>query len=100
VVTLDNEIVPAKLVGADPIFDLAVIRSNQARVRPAGDSTSCGRAKSSQSATHWAGPGGHARHRERAGCCAQTPLSLTEPLIQTDTAINPGTPAAAAQPLQ
>ncbi len=99
VVTLDNgEIVPAKLVGADPIFDLAVIqipkpKSGALPVVKLGDSD---RLRPGEEVIAIGNPLGLDQTVTRGivsglnRLLPETPLSLTEPLIQTDTAINPG----------
>lgn len=98
-VTLDDgSVVPAKLVGADPIFDLAVIQipkpkggvlpvlklGDSDRVRPGEEVIAIGNPLGlDQTVTH-----GIVSGLNRL--LPETPLSVSEPLIQTDTAINPG----------
>jgi serine protease Do len=100
VVTLDNgELVQAKLVGADPIFDLAVIqmiprpKTGALPTLTLGDSN---RLRPGEEVIAIGNPLGLDRTVTRGivsglnRLLPETPLSLTEPLIQTDTAINPG----------
>jgi serine protease Do len=99
IVTLDNgEIVPAKLVGADPIFDLAVIQISKPKrgtlpILKLGDSD---KLRPGEEVIAIGNPLGLDQTVTRGivsglnRLLPETPLSLTEPLIQTDTAINPG----------
>jgi S1-C subfamily serine protease len=98
-VTLDDgSVVPAKVVGADPIFDLAVIQIPKPKggalpVMRLGDSD---RARPGEEVIAIGNPLGLDQTVTRGiisglnRLLPETPLSLTEPLIQTDTAINPG----------
>jgi S1-C subfamily serine protease len=98
-VTLDDgAIVPAKLVGADPIFDLALIqipkpRTGTLTVAKLGDSD---KLRPGEEVIAIGNPLGLDQTVTRGiisginRILPETPLSLTEPLIQTDTAINPG----------
>jgi serine protease Do len=98
-VTLDDgAIVPAKLVGADPIFDLALIqipkpRTGTLAVAKLGDSD---KLRPGEEVIAIGNPLGLDQTVTRGiisginRILPETPLSLTEPLIQTDTAINPG----------
>src|SRR5215470_7948318 len=98
-VTLDDgAIVPAKLVGADPIFDLAVIQitkthgvplptaklGNSDNLRPGEEVIAIGNPLGLDQTVTRGIVSGINR------LLPETPLSLTEPLIQTDTPINPG----------
>jgi serine protease Do len=99
VVTLDDgEIVPAKLLGADPIFDLAVIqiprpKSGTLPTVALGDSD---KLRPGEEVIAIGNPLGLDQTVTRGivsglnRLLPETPLSVTEPLIQTDTAINPG----------
>jgi S1-C subfamily serine protease len=99
VVTLDDgSIVPAKIVGADPIFDVAVIEiarpkqgtlavarlGNSDRLRPGEDVVAIGNPLGLDQTITRGIVSGINR------ILPETPLSLSEPLIQTDTPINPG----------
>src|SRR5262245_37317006 len=98
-VTLDDgAIVPAKLVGADPIFDLAVIQITKTRGVPLptaklGNSDNL---RPGEEVIAIGNPLGLDQTVTRGivsginRLLPETPLSLTEPLIQTDTPINPG----------
>ncbi len=94
----DGSIVAAKLVGADPIFDLAVIQIPKPRgatlpTVKLGDSD---RLRPGEEVIAIGNPLGLDQTVTRGiisginRILPETPLSLTEPLIQTDTAINPG----------
>ena len=94
----DGSIVAAKLVGADPIFDLAVIQIPKPRTGTLptiklGDSD---RLRPGEEVIAIGNPLGLDQTVTRGiisginRILPETPLSLTEPLIQTDTAINPG----------
>ena len=99
VVTLDDgQIVPAKVVGADPIFDLALIRIPKARAASLptlklGDSD---KLRPGEEVVAIGNPLGLDQTVTRGivsglnRLLPETPLSLNEPLIQTDTSINPG----------
>jgi serine protease Do len=99
VVTLDDgAIVPARVVGADPIFDVAVIEiakpkqgtlpvahlGNSDRLRPGEDVIAIGNPLGLDQTITRGIVSGINR------ILPETPLSLSEPLIQTDTPINPG----------
>jgi S1-C subfamily serine protease len=94
----DGTIVPARLVGADPIFDLAVVQiekpdSGNLPVLPLGDSD---RLRTGEEVIAIGNPLGLDQTVTRGivsglnRLLPETPLSLLEPLIQTDTSINPG----------
>lgn len=94
----DGTQLPAELVGADPIFDVAVLRiPRPARgtlpTVPLGDSD---RIRVGQDVVAIGNPLGLAQTLTRGVVSAlnrilpETPFSLQEPLIQTDTPINPG----------
>jgi S1-C subfamily serine protease len=94
----DGSIVAAKLVGADPIFDLAVVQIPKPRTGTLptvklGDSD---RLQPGEEVIAIGNPLGLDQTVTRGiisginRILPETPLSLTEPLIQTDTAINPG----------
>jgi S1-C subfamily serine protease len=94
----DGSIVPAKLIGADPIFDLALVqipkpRSGTLPTLKLGDSD---RLRPGEEVIAIGNPLGLDQTVTRGiisginRILPETPLSLTEPLIQTDTAINPG----------
>jgi len=94
----DGSIVAAKLVGADPIFDLAVVQIPKPRTGTLptlklGDSD---RLRPGEEVIAIGNPLGLDQTVTRGiisginRILPETPLSLTEPLIQTDTAINPG----------
>ncbi len=98
-VTLDDgEVLPAELLGADPIFDLALLRIPQPStgtlpiVTP-GDSD---RVRVGEEVLAIGNPMGLDQTLTRGIVSAinrilpETPFSLMEPLIQTDAAINPG----------
>ncbi len=89
---------PAKLVGADPIFDLAVIQISKPKrgtlpTVKLGDSD---KLRPGEEVIAIGNPLGLDQTVTRGivsglnRLLPETPLSLTEPLIQTDTAINPG----------
>ncbi|HVY04338.1 MAG TPA: trypsin-like peptidase domain-containing protein [Burkholderiales bacterium] len=98
-VTLDDgNVVPAKLLGADPIFDVAVLQIPKAeKGRHAtvalGDSE---HVRAGESVIAIGNPLGLDQTVTRGiisgvnRILPETPLSLSEPLIQTDTPINPG----------
>jgi len=98
-VTLDSgETLPAELVGADPIFDLAVIRITpppgaSLPVVTLGDSD---RLRVGDEVFAIGNPLGLDQTLTRGIVSAinrvlsETPFSLQEPLIQTDASINPG----------
>ncbi len=98
-VTLDDgTIVPGRLVGADPIFDLAVVqipRPDQGTlpVLPLGDSD---RLRPGDEVVAIGNPLGLDQTVTRGivsglnRMLPETPLSSLEPLIQTDAPINPG----------
>ena len=94
----DGSIVAAKVVGADPIFDLAVIQIPKPRGAPLptvklGDSDHL---RPGEEVIAIGNPLGLDQTVTRGiisginRILPETPLSLTEPLIQTDAAINPG----------
>ena len=101
VVTLDDgQIVPAKLVGADPIFDLAVIRITKSKSSPLptlklGDSDQL---RPGEEVVAIGNPLGLDQTVTRGivsglnRLLPETPLSLNEPLIQTDTSITSSGP--------
>jgi S1-C subfamily serine protease len=94
----DGSILAAKLVGADPIFDLAVIQipkprgaalptmklGDSDRLRPGDEVIAIGNPLGLDQTVTRGIVSGINR------ILPETPLSLTEPLIQTDAAINPG----------
>jgi len=99
VVTLDDgSIEPARVIGADPIFDIAVIEiakpkhgtlpvarlGNSDRLRPGDDVAAIGNPLGLDQTITRGIVSGINR------ILPDTPLSLSEPLIQTDTPINPG----------
>ena len=98
-VTLDDGTsLPATLAGADPIFDLAVLRiatpsDGELPVAKLGDSS---QVRVGEEVLAIGNPLGLEQTLTRGvvsainRILAETPFSLTEPLIQTDTAINPG----------
>jgi S1-C subfamily serine protease len=98
-VTLDDGTsLPAELVGTDVLFDLAVLRIPSARtgvlpVAPLGDSE---RLRVGEEVLAIGNPFGLDQTLTRGVISAinrilpNTPMSLKEPLIQTDTPINPG----------
>jgi S1-C subfamily serine protease len=97
--TLDGGmIVPARLVGADPIFDIAVVEiprpgPGKLVAAPLGDSEHL---RIGESVIAIGNPLGLDQTVTRGivsglnRVLPETPLSLGEPLIQTDTPINPG----------
>ena len=99
VVTLDDgSIVPARLVGADPIFDVAVIQipkpgKGTLPVLKLGDSSSL---REGEDVIAIGNPLGLDQTVTRGivsglnRLLQDTPFSLQEPLIQTDAPINPG----------
>ncbi|MCC6608624.1 MAG: trypsin-like peptidase domain-containing protein [Burkholderiales bacterium] len=98
-VTLDDgSVVRGRLVGADPIFDLAVVRipkpdRGELPILPLGDSD---RVRPGEEIIAIGNPLGLDQTVTRGIVSAvnrllpETPLSLQEPLIQTDAPINPG----------
>jgi serine protease Do len=98
-VTLDDgQTVPAKLLGADPIFDLAVLQipkpaNASLRTVKLGDSD---RLRPGEEVIAIGNPLGLDQTVTRGivsglnRLLPETPLSLSEPLIQTDASINPG----------
>jgi serine protease Do len=98
-VTLDDgTALPAQLVGADPIFDLALLRipmpsSGKLPVATPGDSE---RVRVGEEVLAIGNPMGLDQTLTRGiisginRVLPETPFSLMEPLIQTDAAINPG----------
>jgi len=98
-VTLDDgSVLPARLVGADPIFDLAVLRipepeSGGLPTVTLGDSDTV---RVGEDVVAIGNPLGLDQTLTRGvisginRLLSDTPLSLLEPLIQTDTPINPG----------
>ena len=98
-VTLDDgNSVPGRLVGADPVFDLAVVRIPPPRegVHPAAKLGSSEALQVGQQVFAIGNPLGLAQTMTRGIISAinrlmpSVPYSLIEPLIQTDAAINPG----------
>lgn len=94
----DGTIIPARLVGADPIFDLAVVQIEKPDkgalpVLKLGDSD---RLRTGEEVVAIGNPLGLDQTVTRGivsglnRLLPETPLSLLEPLIQTDTPINPG----------
>ncbi len=94
----DGTVLPAQLVGADPIFDLAVLRvtppaDQKLPVAPLGDSD---RLRVGADVIAIGNPLGLDQTLTRGIVSAinrilpNTPLSLMEPMIQTDAPINPG----------
>jgi S1-C subfamily serine protease len=98
-VTLDNgTVVPARLLGADPIFDIAVLQiptpdKGKLAAAALGDSEHL---RVGESVIAIGNPLGLDQTVTRGivsgvnRILPETPLSLSEPLIQTDTPINPG----------
>jgi serine protease Do len=98
-VTLDDgSSVPARLVGADPIFDLAVVQitkpeQGELPILPLGDSD---RVRPGEEVAAIGNPLGFDQTITRGivsglnRLLLETPLSSQEPLIQTDAPINPG----------
>ncbi|HEX4986194.1 MAG TPA: trypsin-like peptidase domain-containing protein [Burkholderiales bacterium] len=98
-VTLDDgSTVPARLVGADPIYDIAVLQvtaPGKARLAtvPLGDSDHL---RVGENVIAIGNPLGLDQTVTRGiisgvnRILPETPLSMSEPLIQTDTPINPG----------
>jgi serine protease Do len=98
-VTLDDgTALPAEVVGADPIFDLAVLRipvpeKTQLAALPLGDSD---RLRVGEEVIAIGNPLGLDQTLTRGVVSAlnrvlpDTPFSIQEPLIQTDAPINPG----------
>jgi S1-C subfamily serine protease len=94
----DGSVVPAHLLGADPIFDIAVLqisKTGKARLAtvPLGDSE---HVRVGESVVAIGNPLGLDQTVTRGiisgvnRLLPETPMSLSEPLIQTDTPINPG----------
>ncbi|WDT72845.1 MAG: trypsin-like peptidase domain-containing protein [Candidatus Manganitrophus sp.] len=93
----DGSLLPAKLVGADPVFDLAVIQVMPPEGRlpsaPLGDSD---RVRVGEEVIAIGNPLGLDQTITRGIVSAinrilpETAFSLQEPMIQTDTPINPG----------
>src|SRR3954468_19513861 len=98
-VTLDDgNVVPARLLGADPIYDIAVLQISKASkgklaTVPLGDSE---QVRVGESVIAIGNPLGLDQTVTRGiisgvnRVLPETPMSLSEPLIQTDTPINPG----------
>jgi serine protease Do len=98
-VTLDDgTVVPAHLLGADPIYDIAVLQipkpdKGKFTTVPLGDSENL---RVGESVIAIGNPLGLDQTVTRGiisgvnRILPETPLSLSEPLIQTDTPINPG----------
>jgi len=98
-VTLDDgNVVPARLLGADPIYDIAVLQISKVSkgklaTVPLGDSE---HVRVGESVIAIGNPFGLDQTVTRGiisgvnRILPETPLSLSEPLIQTDTPINPG----------
>ncbi|HZP92765.1 MAG TPA: trypsin-like peptidase domain-containing protein [Burkholderiales bacterium] len=98
VVLDDSRVVPARLVGADPIFDIAVIqipvsKSGKLSALKLGDSDEL---RIGEDVIAIGNPMG-LEQTVTSGIVSglnrvlpETPLSVTEPMIQTDTPINPG----------
>jgi len=98
-VTLDDgNVVPAHLLGADPIYDIAVLQiakpdRGKLAILPLGDSEHL---RVGESVIAIGNPLGLDQTVTRGivsgvnRILPETPLSLSEPLIQTDTPINPG----------
>ena len=98
-VTLDNgNVVPARLVGADPVYDIAVLQipkpdKGKLATLALGDSEHL---RVGESVIAIGNPLGLDQTVTRGivsginRILPETPLSLSEPLIQTDTPINPG----------
>jgi S1-C subfamily serine protease len=98
-VTLDNGTVfPAQHVGADPIFDLAVIRipHPSSGTLPTVVLGNSGRIRVGEEVLAIGNPMGLEQTLTRGIISAinrvlpETPFSLSEPMIQTDAPINPG----------
>jgi S1-C subfamily serine protease len=107
VVTLDNgEIVPAKVVGADPIFDLAVIQISKPKrgtlpTVKLGDSDKPARRRSDRHRQPVGWTRRHAWHRQRPQSPAARNAAVPDRAAdQTDTAINPGNSGTAPEPLR
>ena len=98
-VTLDDgSVVPARLLGADPIYDIAVLQipkpeKGKLATVPLGDSEQL---RVGENVIAIGNPFGLDQTVTRGivsgvnRILPETPLSLSEPLIQTDTPINPG----------
>jgi S1-C subfamily serine protease len=98
-VTLDDgNVVPARLLGADPIYDVAVLQipkpdKGKLATLPFGDSEHL---RVGENVIAIGNPLGLDQTVTRGiisgvnRILPETPLSLSEPLIQTDTPINPG----------
>lgn len=98
-VTLDDgNVVPARLLGADPIYDIAVLQISKTTkgklaTVPLGDSE---QVRVGESVIAIGNPLGLDQTVTRGiisgvnRILPETPMSLNEPLIQTDTPINPG----------
>jgi len=98
-VTLDDgSVVPARLLGADPIYDIAVLQitkvtKGKLATVPLGDSE---QVRVGESVIAIGNPLGLDQTVTRGiisgvnRILPETPMSLSEPLIQTDTPINPG----------
>ena len=98
-VTLDDgNVVPARLLGADPIYDIAVLQisklsKGKLATVPLGDSEQL---RVGESVIAIGNPLGLDQTVTRGiisgvnRILPETPMSLSEPLIQTDTPINPG----------
>ncbi|MBI3803661.1 MAG: trypsin-like peptidase domain-containing protein [Nitrospirae bacterium] len=97
-VTLDDgTVLPAKLVGADPIFDLAVIQVSPPEGRlPAAAFGDSDRVRVGEEVVAIGNPMGLDQTMTRGiisginRILPETTYSSQEPLLQTDTAINPG----------
>ena len=98
-VTLDDGTnLPANLVGADPIFDLAVLRipPPPGGTLPTATSGDSGRVRVGEEVMAIGNPLGLEQTLTRGVVSSinrilpEAPLSLHEPLIQTDAPINPG----------
>lgn len=104
VVTLDGGTsLPARLVGADPIFDLALLRpaTPPAGPLPAARLGDSDRVRVGEEVLAIGNPLGLDQTLTRGVVSGinrilpETPMSLQEPLIQTDTPINPGSSGGA-----
>jgi serine protease Do len=98
-VTLDDgSVIPARLLGADPIFDVAVLqipKPDKGKL-PTVDLGDSEKLRVGESVVAIGNPFGLDQTVTRGiisgvnRTLPETPLSMSEPLIQTDTPINPG----------
>jgi S1-C subfamily serine protease len=94
----DGRVLPAKLIGADPIFDIAVIQISKPEhgTLPTAILGDSDKVRIGEEVIAIGNPLGLDQTVTRGivsglnRILPETPLSLTEPLIQTDAPINPG----------